>query len=317
MADKLPDRARRLLSHQRGIIAYWQAAPVGLSPRTIENFVRYGRWQRLQRGVYAGFTGKPPRDAQLWAAVLRAPHAVLSHESAAELDGLADGPSEQIHLTVPADQHWRPVPGVVVHRSRRIDQARHPGLDPPRTMIEETVLDLAEAAPAFDDAFAWIARACQRGLTTPALLRIRMNLRKKLRRRGELEQVLADVNAGVDSVLKYRFLRHVERAHRLPRAQRQAHAPARGVAVHRDVLYRGYGVAVELDGRAYYPADERLRDSRRDNAAAAEGIITLRYGWADVAQHPCDVAAQVSAVLRQRGWTGRPRPCGPACAAKP
>ncbi|MGE5289877.1 MAG: type IV toxin-antitoxin system AbiEi family antitoxin domain-containing protein [Micromonosporaceae bacterium] len=317
MADKLPDRARRLLSHQRGVIAYWQAAPVGLSPRTIENFVRYGRWQRLQRGVYAGFTGKPSREAQLWAAVLRAPHAILSHESAAELDGLADRPSEPLHLTVPVNQHWRPVPGIVIHRSRRIEQARHPGLDPPRTMIEETVLDLAEAAPVFDDAFAWIARACQRGLTTPTLLRIRMDLRNKMRWRGELNQALTDVDAGVHSVLEHRYVRDVERAHRLPPAQRQAPAQTRGRTVYRDVLYRQYGVAVELDGRAYHPADERWHDSRRDNSAAADGIITLRYGWADVTQRPCEVALQVSAVLQRRGWTAHPRPCGPACPAKP
>lgn len=30
-------------------------------------------------------------------------------------------------------------------------------------------------------------------------------------------------------------------------------------------------------------------------------------------RQPCRVAAEVARVLRRRGWTGRPSPCGPAC----
>jgi len=39
------------------------------------------------------------------------------------------------------------------------------------------------------------------------------------------------------------------------------------------------------------------------------GEATLRYGWADVLGRPCEVAAQVVAVLRARGWTGKPPGC--------
>ena len=52
----------------------------------------------------------------------------------------------------------------------------------------------------------------------------------------------------------------------------------------------------------------------RDNASIVNGIHTLRYNWADVTQRPCHVAAEVAAVLRQRGWRGTPRPCGPSCS---
>ncbi len=328
MGHMLPERGRRLLFVQRGVIAHWQTMAVGISPRTVENLVRSGRWQRVHRGVYAAFTGQPSREALLWAAVLRTgPQAILSHETAAELDGLADKPSEPIHITVPVDQHWRPFPGMAVHRSALIGHIRHPGLLPPRTMIEETVLDLTQAAATFDAAFAWAARACQRGLTTPTLLRMRMDLRKKLRWRGELSQALPDVHAGVHSALEYRYLRHVERAHALPTADRQVRAvgargargiaaglgTSRGATIYRDLLYRRYRVAVELDGHAAHPADARWRDIHRDNSAAADGIITLRYGWTDVAEHPCGVAAQVAAVLRRRGWSAAPRRCGPSC----
>ena len=100
--------------------------------------------------------------------------------------------------------------------------------------------------------------------------------------------------------------------HRLPRGARQARARSGRRAVYRDILYDGYAVAVELDGQAAHPGDGRWRDIHRDNAAAADGIVTLRYGWLDVSQHPCLVAAQVAAVLSQRGHPAG-QPCRPGC----
>jgi hypothetical protein len=50
----------------------------------------------------------------------------------------------------------------------------------------------------------------------------------------------------------------------------------------------------------------------RDNAAVVEGRDPLRYGWSDVTEQSCHVAAQVAFVLRRNGWAGRPRPCSRA-----
>jgi very-short-patch-repair endonuclease len=118
--------------------------------------------------------------------------------------------------------------------------------------------------------------------------------------------------AGVLSVLEFRYVRDVERRHHLPAAERQASFRQNRRAGYRDALYRDFGVAVELDGRLAHPADRKWRDARRDNIAAAGGIITLRFSWQDVTTRPCDVAAQVAAVLRRRGYTAA-RPCSPAC----
>jgi hypothetical protein len=61
--------------------------------------------------------------------------------------------------------------GLVIRTSRRIDQARQPNRDPPRTSVEETVLDLAQLAGTLDDVCGWITKACGRRLTTEARLR--------------------------------------------------------------------------------------------------------------------------------------------------
>jgi predicted transcriptional regulator of viral defense system len=316
MRQQLPDRCLRLLSRQCGVFASWQAEVAGISTRQIENLIRYGRWRRLHFGVYASFTGEPPREASLWAAVLRSgPWSILSHETAAELDGLLEKPSKMIHVTVPKSQHRPSVAGLVIHRSSRAIGIRQQGRLPPRTMTEETVLDLAQAATSFDDVISLLARACQRRLTTPFLISETLGQRAKMRWRAEIELALRDVARGVHSPLEHRYVRDVERAHGLPTADRQARAQQRGRVIYRDARYREYGVAVELDGRASHPDEQRWQDKHRDNAAAAAGIVTLRYGWADVTERSCETAREVATVLGSRGWPGRLRRCGPGCRA--
>lgn len=297
------------------MIAAWQAGYAGLSVGTMRNLVRAGRWHRLHLGVYAAFTGEPPRDAVMWAAVLRAgPRSLLSHETAAEMYGLITKPSRLLHVTIPQAQRLKPIPGLVVHRSARdLEQIRDPGLLPPRTMVEETILDLAQAAADFDDVVALLARACQKRLTMPVLLGQSLDARSRSRWRAEIREALEDVASGVHSPLEHRYLRNVERAHGLPAADRQARAVQNGRVIQRDVRYRRYRVVVELDGATSHPAEKRLADNRRDNAAAAQGLVTLRYSWSDVTTRPCQTAAEVAATLRARGWTGQLRRCGPDC----
>jgi hypothetical protein len=276
--------------------------------------LRSGRWQRPYPGVYVAFTGRLGREAELWAAVLRAgPRAVLSHQTAAELDGFAARPGRLIHVTVPLAQHMIRTPGIVVHRSGRLEAARHPARIPPRTRIEETALDLAQLATTFDDAFGWISRPCNGRLTRPPLLLQAIQSRSKIRWRAELTLALADIADGVLSPLEHRYVRNVERPHGLPAAKRQVLILRGSQHQFLDNLYQQFGLGVELDGQAFHPTEQRWQDIGRDNALAADGILILRYGWADVSDRACQTAIQVGDTAAKRGWTGVLRRCGPAC----
>jgi predicted transcriptional regulator of viral defense system/very-short-patch-repair endonuclease len=316
MARELPDHRLDIVDFQAGVLTRTQALRIGVSPDALRARLRAGHWQRLQRGVYATFTGEPGWEAQLWAALRRAgPDAVLSHYTAAELARITDQRSSAVHVTVPRQQHVTPIRGVVLHRSSRIELARHIGTLPPRTGIEETTLDLTQCSPTLDDALAWLARACGAQLTTAALLRATMDSRVRVRWRRELALALDDIGDGAHSILELRYIRRVERPHRLPRAQRQARAGG-GPTRYRDALYTDFGVVVETDGRVAHPLEERWRDHHRDNAAIVDGLVTLRYSWTDVTQRPCLVAAEVAAALRCRGWPGAPHSCGPTCPVR-
>ena len=311
----IPDGCQALIALQRGVIGRQQALDSGLGPDSIENLIRTGRWERVHRGIYKAFTGPACREAVLLAALLRAgPDAVLSHRTAAGLFGLASNENDGlIHVAVPSTAHPTRIKGVVIHRTGRAVASRHPVMFPPCTRIEETVLDLAESSRTADEAYGWVYRAAGKWLVTAAQLREALRPRSKMRWRAELLSALDAVDDGVRSNLEHRYVDDVERPHRLPKATRQARVIRYGKPCYLDNLYEDYLVCVELDGLEAHPRDERWRDFRRDNAGAADGVVTLRYGWSDLIQSPCGVAGQVAAVLRRRGWDGPVCRCGPAC----
>jgi hypothetical protein len=314
MPNDVPRSLRDLAELQSGVICRSQVLAAGLSTDVIRARIEGGRWQRLHRGVYAFFSGAPDRQAMLWAAVLRAgPGSALSYQTAAELDGLLDKPGPVIHVTIPAARRATAIRGVVVHTRLNAERARHPARLPPRTRLEETVLDLTDGCGDVVAAMDWVSRALGRRLTTQDKLREAMTQRSQLRWRAEITRALSPDLAGIHSALEFRYFRDVERPHALPRGARQAPARQGGKSRYRDVLYEEYGLIVELDGRAAHPDEGRWLDISRDNAAAATGLITLRYGFRDLTRTPCLVAAQVSGVLRIRGWLAAPRRCSQHC----
>ena len=314
MSYDVPVSLRDLADLQRGVICRSQVLSAGLTSQLIRCRIQGRRWQRLHNGVYAAFSGPADRQATLWATVLRAgPGSALSYQTAAELDGLTDKPSSPIHVTIPPSRRVAAICGVVIHVKLGAERARHPVRLPPRTRLEETVLDLADYCEDVVDAIDWVTRALGRRLTTQEQLRRALNQRARHRWRLDMDAILSPDLPGIHSALEYRYFRYVERPHRLPKGSRQYRVVGVVRTAYRDVLYDEFDLVVEFDGRVAHPGDSRWSDVWRDNAAAADGLITLRYGYRDLTASPCLVAAQVSDVLRQRGWTHAPRRCSPTC----
>jgi very-short-patch-repair endonuclease len=323
---------------QAGVVTRAQVRAAGLSDGALRYQVLSGRWQRVYPAIYATFFGRLPRESRWWAAVLYGgDSAVLSHQTAAAAAGLIGGPppgcgpgasnsapsgsrassdpgdEPVIHITVPKTRKVRPQPGLRIHRSERVELAKHPTRLPPQTRVEETILDLTQGERSLERVFGWLTSGCGRRLTTPARLRSVLAQRQRLRWRDELTHALSDVALGCHSPLELRYLRQVERAHALPTGSRQSRGDQNGRRLCRDVHYRQWRTIVELDGRVAHPVENRWRDLHRDNAAVAEGDRVLRYGWRDVLRNACHVAGQVAATLQRAGWPGAPRACGPVC----
>jgi hypothetical protein len=101
----------------------------------------------VHQGVYATFSGVPDRQAQLWAVVLRA----------------------------------------VVHYSHAVDRQRHLTLQPPRTRVDDTILDLTQVSASFDEAFDWGMPWCRALADHPRQLRAALQSRPRARQRSSPE----------------------------------------------------------------------------------------------------------------------------------
>jgi hypothetical protein len=280
--------------------------------------VRAGEWQRVHAGVYATFTGELPRRARMWAAVLYAGEgAVLSHQSAGELQGLVEKPASAMHVTVPASRRVKPVPGLVIHGSDVPERpARYPEGELPATLVADTVIDLAEACASVDDVYGWVARAFGRkdvAVNVVDLLVV-VKSRKKLRWRTELTEAIVAASGGAHSALELLWDKNVEHKHGLPPAAKQVPflKPDGGVG-SRDLEYHPWGLIIELDGKKSHPEEQRAYDSARDRRASVGSKETLRYGWREARYGGCQSAVEVIRVLWRRGWRGRPKPCSRDC----
>lgn len=323
MTNELPSSAQRLASRQSSVLALSQAPELGLGAQSMKNRVRYGDWQRLQRGVYATYTGNPTREARLWAAILRAgPGAVLSHFTAAERHGLLDEPSTPIHVTVPAIRNparCGKIPGVVLHRSDSVFRTCHPAMAPPCTRIEDTVLDIIKIIGSFDAKFYWVCQAVGSRRTTPERILESLGERKRFPCRSQVQVMLGYAAEGIMSWLERQWADGVEHAHGIPAARRQVRVRQETGNTYLDNLYEEYRICVELDGTVAHPESERWRDHTRDRwNLVHEKIVTVRFGVQHLRdrQDRCEAAADMICLLNDRGPKDAPRvghPCGQAC----
>lgn len=279
--------------------------------------VRDGHWRALGKGVY-----RLAPDPLTWrhysvaATLAYGPGAAVGGHAAAYALRLVDDPPHAVTVLLRTSHTPRPS-GLWLPRSDRLDRCSRaePVEDKARlggvvrvTSLEDTALDQLGQLDGDDEVVALLSRVLSSRGNAALALSYWSSQRRRIPHRALLQDVLDEAN-GVRSALEYRYRRDCERPHRLPVGELQA--AIRSGAIH-DVAYRAYRTLLELDGARYHGGDARFRDMTRDNKSLEQGFVTLRYGWHHVVSRPCEVAAQVAAVLSQRGWTGTPRRC-PRC----
>lgn len=304
-----------LAVRQGGVLTAAQLRDLGADRAWVSRQVSAGRWQRLHRGVVATYSGPIAWRSRAWAAVLYAGRgAALSHGAAAFRHDVVDRPPRRVDVRVPEHRRVAPSPGIVIHRSTSPIRAS----GRPRTVWRgDAVVDLVSAARSIDDVVGWVCAGARAG-AGPAELLDAAGQRGLFRNAGLLREVVAEVEAGIESPLERRYHRDVERRHRLPRARLQVREVLQGLWIRADAVYDGYGVRTELDGNLGHPGGRTDADTWRDNTVLlATGDVTLRYRWRHVAVHPCTTAAQVALALRRGGWTGTPHRCHATCPLTP
>lgn len=176
---------RRLLARavdQHGYVTTADAVEEGATPMALVMLAHRGTVDHVDRGLYrfAELAGDPL--AQYQEALLRLPGAVLSHDTALEIEGLADVNPRGVHVTVERGRRIRKqLPKwLVVHEDALdpIDIGERDGLEvvtPARAIIDAIKDDLGERF-----VYQAIETARRRNLlTTPEETRIDAALAQK------------------------------------------------------------------------------------------------------------------------------------------
>ncbi|MFT3887672.1 MAG: type IV toxin-antitoxin system AbiEi family antitoxin domain-containing protein [Arachnia sp.] len=300
-----------LMREGRGVATRAELDAAGISAGAIADRVNSGEWQRPFRGVYLlspAVAGVEQRllCVQKWAG----DRAVFSHQTAAFLHGLrADLPSI-LEVSVPPSVGLRSTERCKVWRPRVAISRTG---SPPRTSLEQTVVDLIDDATSESAVLGVLTKAVQQHMNVGRFLD-RLALYGRVRNRGFAVELTRLTAEGVESPLELEYRRRVEKAHRLPPTVRQDWERIRGRWIRSDCWYPEFGVRVELDGELAHPGRATDDDLLRDNdVRLALDEITLRYRWAHVWDSPCLTAAQVAAALQARGWSKTPKKCSPTC----
>ena len=310
---------RPLALAQAGVVGRRQLLDAGLTAGQVSALLDARRWVGLFPGVYATFTGPLTDEARLWAAVLVAGRgAALGGEAALALAGVPVPLPDVLTVCVPADRTPRSWPGVRVVRRRGLAHAVHPALAPPRLRVEQSLLDVTDAASRPTVVIDLVLRSTTSRCTTPARMLLALSGRPRHAHRALLTGLLGEAAGGVGSPLERLFLRTVERAHGLPRGTRNRQEQTVGRTGarrnrYRDIRYLGRRLVVETDGAEAHPRWAASLDRRRNNSVTLAQEDSLVYGWTEIVGDPCLVALEVAIALRQRGWRGTPTACGPAC----
>ncbi|WP_375433319.1 hypothetical protein [uncultured Friedmanniella sp.] len=302
-----------LATAQAGVVSAEQADLVGFGRHSRQRLLEQGQWRRLEGPVYAVHPLEVDWLGTAWAGILLGgASSRLAGLAAAHLYQLVEEPPRSLDVLVPVTARARIRPPWVFTRERPGARSPLSPGHPPRTTVEDTVLDLCDGSDP-GAVVGWVTQAVGSGRTSAVRLSRALAGRHRFASRAFMAEILGDVGEGVHSPLELRYLRDVERPHGLPRGDRQNWSRHRH---RRDVVYEEFGLVVELDGRLGHVGLGKFRDMNRDNLAATSGELTLRYGSADVAGSACVVAWQVFTVLTGRGYRDPFRRC-PNCALVP
>lgn len=298
--DTVPGLAA-LAGGQQGLVTREQLRLLGVDAHDVAQQLSSRRWQAVSAHVLAAFTGPLPRRSLIWAAALHGrPDGLIGAWTALEVHGTTRWERSACHLLVPRGRSVLPMPGVVLHESRRLDPMgdAFPGFRLPVVSPARAAIDAASWSGRPAHAAALIAAVTQQGTTTPADLLAELEAAGLIRFRRAIREAIAAAADGAHSLGEMR-VGPILAAAGLPMPRRQTPRFLNGVLRRIDIeidLPDGSVLVLEVDGPDHDAADRRAEDSLRDLDNLVEGRVTIRLTpWA-LAHRSRELIARFTAV---------------------
>lgn len=294
-----PESLDILRRSQCDVLLRRQLSAAGVGHDAVARHVVARRWQLLGPRIVVLHNGPLTRDQALWAAVLNSGGALAAATAASE-QGLRGFEDEAIHIVVGRNGRVPPLPGVVVHASRRFAAADlHPSRTLPQVRVERAVGDLALWSPSPRQACAVLAAAVQQRLTTADRLAVEIAAVRRGHHRHVLLAVLQDIAGGAQALSELDFVALCRR-HRLPEPLRQAvRVDAHGHRRYLDVDFGSF--SVEIDGGVHLRPLDAWADAQRHNGLILVGERQLRFPSVVVRLDEVAVVAALRRALARFG----------------
>jgi very-short-patch-repair endonuclease len=264
-AEKHPIVA--LAATQHGVVTTAQLLDAGVGRRSIARRVARGWLVPLHRGVFQVGPTASEYGAEMAAVLAIGGDAVLSHQSAAALWGIARRDHE-VHVTT-TRRGRRSRSGVRVHQSASLNAVVHNGL--PLTTPARTLNDLKRTATPDE-----VDRAREQAAVFGLVLEDDDPYPEFTRSEGE------------------RRLKALCKAAGLPAPRMNARVAGWEV----DAYWPAHNLIVEIDGWRYHRTRKRFEDDRRKDAALqAAGYRVVRITYSRLRDEPYSLSAQLGALL--------------------
>lgn len=290
-----------LFRRQHGVIGRNQLLDAGVTKSRLSGWVARGRLERIAPRVWRVVGAPTTWDQRLHAGLLSlGPMSWVSHEAAAQIHRFDRTPEDRVEFLVVRRNRSAEI-GERVHSTRRWGPVDAVLLGDLRlTSATRTILDLANIRAHPDRLKAAIDTAVRLELSSPEVLRQRLDQIRSRGRAGvrRIEQLLE--HSGGHTFLERRFLELMDAAH-LPRPETQVvfHSPTTHRFVARvDFFFRPERLVVEVSGRLGHSSpDERSRDAQRRNELQDLGLKVYEFTWEDITHRAGFVVAQMRRLL--------------------
>jgi very-short-patch-repair endonuclease len=283
MGPRLAPEARALLRLQRGLIADWQSAEVGLSRRTLLRATGNG-WEQHGLRVFSDRAGDLSAAQLRLAGLLEAGPGALLTGCSALIESGWSGSGDHVDVLVPRSSRGlrrTRLPWLRLHHRERLPD---PMGVPARAPGAVAVVDACTWARTSREVLMIVVSSAQQGLTSARGLHREVNGRQRLPHRRWILEALRALSDGAQSTHEADFLRECRRRG-LPKPRMQTRRiDALGGRRRTDAEFHlpdGRLVIVEIDGVGHLAVDTWHADLARHNALTVRtGALTMRVtGW--------------------------------------
>lgn len=298
-----------------------ELVPAGVTDLELRAGNRSGELIRVRRGAYLAAADARSIDAprRYWLVVrevaTRSPRLVVSHQSAAELHGLARlGPvPSAVHLTKPGRGGSRRTGLRVVHAARLLKEEIVCVEGVAATSVARTLTDMARCSP-FESATVAVDDSLRRGLVSVDELGTALALAAHRPGGAAMRRVFMAADGRAESAGETRARLALQRAGAPPTELQVEVYDDRGVFVGRvDLAYLAGGVLVEFDGRTKYErllkpgqsvTDAVLAEKKREEGLTELEWLVIRIVWRDLSD-PTLMAERIRrAILARKALVG-------------